>query len=220
MIIAIDGPAGAGKSTVAKLVAHRLRFTYLDTGAMYRALTVEALNRKVDLDNEEELVGVAKQTKIEIEPLLNGSLKIFLNGTDVSTRIRENDVTKNVSFIARAPKVRSVMVELQRAFSENHNIVVEGRDIGTVVFPQAGKKFYLDADFKERARRRIKELAESDSDINKEEIKKDLQERDNQDLTRKAAPLKKAEDAIYIDTTNLTIEEVVSKILEYIRNNG
>jgi len=217
MIIAIDGPAGAGKSTVAKLVARKLGFTYLDTGAMYRALTVEALNKKADLNNEEELVALGKNSKIEVVPQKDGTLNIFLNGMDVTTRIRENDVTKSVSFIARAPRVRAIMVELQRAFSKNHNIVVEGRDIGTVVFPNAEKKFYLDADFKERAKRRIKELKETKPDTNEQEITQDLEYRDNQDLNRKVAPLKKAGDAVCIDTTPLNIEQVVDKILSYIK---
>lgn len=220
MIITIDGPAGAGKSTVAKLVAQRLNFTYLDTGAMYRAITVAALNQGVDLKNEAALIAIAQKAKLDILPQKDGSLKIILNGTDVTTEIRAVEVTKNVSFIAKVPRLRSIMVERQREFSKNNDIVVEGRDIGTVVFPHAEKKFYLDADFKERSRRRVKELLGSDIPINETEIARDLRKRDNQDLTRSVAPLKKAEDAIYIDTTFLTIEEVVNKILSFIKENG
>ncbi|MFZ5799956.1 MAG: (d)CMP kinase [Candidatus Omnitrophota bacterium] len=220
MIIAIDGPAGAGKSTVAKRVAQRLNFTYLDTGAMYRAVTVFALEKKADLHNEDELAALARQAKIEIEPQPDGHLKIILNGRDVTSCIRENEITKNVSFIAKAPKVRAVMVELQRAFGRSHDIVVEGRDIGTVVFPDAQKKFYLDADFKERARRRIAELSETNSDISAPEVAQDLQRRDQLDMTRSVGPLKQAEDAIYIDTTQMSIEEVVETILKHIKQDG
>jgi len=141
---------------------------------------------------------------------------VFLDKEDVTNLIRTSSVTNSVSFIARVPNVREVMVDLQRKFGRNNNIVVEGRDIGTVVFPDAEKKIYLDADFKERARRRFKELKEVDDSVNEEETQNDLSERDNKDLTRKVAPLKKAEDAIYLDTTNLTIEEVVSKIVKII----
>lgn len=215
MIITIDGPAGAGKSTVAKLVAQRLNFTYLDTGAMYRAITVAALDKGIDLTDEAALISGAEQAEIEIISQKDGSLKVILNGSDVTRKIREVEVTKNVSFIAKVPRLRAIMVERQREFSKNHNIVVEGRDIGTVVFPYAEKKFYLGADFKERSKRRIKELVESNVPINESEIEQDLEQRDNLDLTRSVAPLKKAEDAIYIDTTFLTIEQVVNKVLSF-----
>jgi CMP/dCMP kinase len=217
MIIAIDGPAGAGKSTVAKLVAKRLGFTYLDTGAMYRAVTVAALENNLELNDEIALVALAEKAKIEIFSQKDGSLKISLNGADVTRKIREVEVNKNVSFIAKVPKLRAVMVERQREFSKDHDIVVEGRDIGTVVFPSAEKKFYLDADFKERSRRRIKELSESGVKVNNSEIEKDIEKRDHQDLTRSVAPLKKADDAFYIDTTPLSIDEVVNKILSFIK---
>lgn len=220
MIIAIDGPAGAGKSTVAKRVAQRLNFTYLDTGAMYRAITVFALEKKADLNNEDALAQLAGQAKIAIEPQKDGVLKIILNGKDVTRRIRENEITQKVSFIAKAPKVRAVMVELQRAFGKAHDIVVEGRDIGTVVFPDAQKKFFLDADFKERARRRIEELAGVNPQVNGPQIAQDLQQRDRLDMTRAVGPLKKADDAIYIDTTAMGIEEVADTILRLIKQNG
>lgn len=217
MIITIDGPAGAGKSTVAKLVARRLKFTYLDTGAMYRAVTVAAMDEGVPLLDDQALIAVAKKVKIDILPQDDGSLKINLDGKDVTQKIRSIEVSKNVSFIAKVPGVRAVMVELQRDFSKNNNIVVEGRDIGTVVFPDAEKKFYLDADFKERARRRIKELGQTHKKLNEQEISQDLERRDQQDLTRAVAPLKKADDAICIDTTPLNIEQVVNKILSYVQ---
>jgi cytidylate kinase len=215
-VIAIDGPAGAGKSTVAREVAKSLNYIYLDTGAMYRALTLKSLRKKIKLENEEALIELARSANIEIKLLTNGSLKIILDNEDVTNLIRTKEVTENVSFIARVAKVREVMVELQRKFGKNNNIVVEGRDIGTVVFPNSYKKFYLDADFKERARRRFKELKEIDKSVVENEIEKDLSERDTKDLTRDVAPLKKADDAIYIDTTNLTIDEVVNAIIKNI----
>lgn len=215
-VIAIDGPAGSGKSTVAREAAKRLGFVYLDTGAMYRALTLKALKKGINLEDEPALIEMAKFTKIEIKSSLDATLKVFLDNEDVTKSIRTNAVTNNVSFLARIPKIREIMLQLQRKFGESFNIVVEGRDIGTVVFPDAAKKFYLDADFKVRASRRFKELKEVDNSVNEEAVLKDLIERDNLDLTRKVAPLKKAEDAIYLDTTNLTIEEVVNEIVKKI----
>lgn len=215
-IIAIDGPAGAGKSTVAREVAERLGFIYLDTGAMYRAITLKALRRKINLEDEQALVELASKADIDIKLLKDGTLQVILDGEDITGLIRSAEVTNSVSFIARVPKLREIMVGLQRNFGVKNNIVVEGRDIGTVVFPDAEKKFYLDADFSVRTKRRFKELKEVDSSVEEGEIKKDLLERDNKDLTRKVAPLKKAEDAIYIDTTLLTIEEVINKIIKHI----
>ncbi|MDP2940206.1 MAG: (d)CMP kinase [Candidatus Omnitrophota bacterium] len=215
-VIAIDGPAGAGKSTVAKDLAKKLKFIYLDTGAMYRALTLKALRRRIPLDDQKALVSLLRDTNIEIKSQKDGRLSIILDNEDVTPLIRTNKVTENVSYVAKMPKVRTIMAGLQRKFGKKNNIVVEGRDIGTVVFPNAEKKFYLDADFKERVRRRYKELKEIDKNIIETKIKRDLKERDTKDLTRKVAPLKKAEDAIYLDTTNLTIEEVVQDIIKEI----
>jgi len=216
MIIGITGTLASGKSTVAREVAKRIEFIYLDTGAMYRALTLKALRKKIKLEDEEVLVDLVRTTDINIKSLSDGRLLVFLDKEDVTNLIRTSDVTNSVSFIAKVPRVREVMVDLQRKFGSNNNIVVEGRDIGTVVFPNAEKKIYLDADFKERARRRFKELKQVDDNVDEEETRKDLSERDNKDLTRKVAPLKKAKDAIYLDTTKLTIEEVVNKIIKII----
>lgn len=217
-VIAIDGPAGSGKSTIAREVAKKLGYIYLDTGAMYRAVTLKALRKGIDLNDEQSLIKMAQEADIEIKINSDGLLNVFLDKEDVTKAIRTSEVTNSVSFIARIAGLREIMVSLQRKFGENNNIVVEGRDIGTVVFPHAYKKFYLDADFKERAKRRFKELKESGADVQEEEIQKDLSERDEKDLTRKVAPLKKAADAIFIDTTNLTIEEVVNEVIK--RING
>lgn len=217
-VVTIDGPAGAGKSTVAKHLARRLHFSYLDTGAMYRALTLKALRLKVNLEDENALVLLAKKTAIDFDKDSQTGLRVFLDGEDVSQAIRTLEVTNNTFYIARAPRVREIMVDGQRKIGLKHNVVVEGRDIGTVVFPKAAHKFYLDANFEERARRRIKELEEKGQTVEAEKLKQELEERDQKDLTRTAGPLKKADDAIFIDSTNLSVEEVVEKMMSYIKN--
>ena len=216
-IITIDGPAGSGKSTVAKGLAKKLGFTYLDTGAMYRALTLKAIQEKTDLNKPEELIELIKRARIKIMRKKDGSLKVFLDGKDVSIKIRKPEVTKKVSFIAKVPGVRRQMVKLQRAFGKKNNIVVEGRDIGTVVFPDAYRKFYLDAAVSERIKRRLKDFKKLCRKVSVKEVEDDLRKRDKADITRKVGPLKKAKDAIYIDTTNLNIEETVLKLLTYIK---
>ncbi len=219
IIVTIDGPAGAGKSTVAKLLSKKLAFAYLDTGAMYRALTLKALNEKINLEDEEALVKLAKVTKLDLEDNPAG-LKVLLDGKDVSQEIRTLEVTNNTFYIARAPKVREVMVDWQRSIGNKKNVVVEGRDTGTVVFPKAKYKFYLDADIAERSKRRFDELKQKGKDVNKELLTEELKDRDNKDLTRKVGPLKKAQDAISLDTTKLTIDEVVNTLYKHINKNG
>ena len=218
MIITIDGPAGAGKSTVAKTLARKLKFAYLDTGAMYRALTLKALEQKTPLDDELALVALAGKTALDIRLDRDQSLKIFLDGRDVTSQIRSTEVTNNTFYIARAAGVREIMAQWQRRIGEKNDIVVEGRDVGTVVFPRADKKFYLDADARERCERRIKELKDQGKDVNESLLKQELLDRDHKDFTRPVGPLKKAEDAITIDSTSLSVDEVVEKILSYIDN--
>jgi len=215
-VIAIDGPAGSGKSTISKLIAKKLGLLYIDTGAMYRALTLKAMRSGLDLNNESSLMRLAGSTNIDLKEA-EGSLNVFLDGEDVSVPIRTPELTNNVKYIARVPGVRKAMVGLQRAIGERNGAVLEGRDIGTVVFPDADYKFYLDASIVERARRRHKELVQSGQKVELESIKRDVAARDESDMKRPVGALKAADDAIVIDTTDLSIDEVVDKILSYIK---
>ena len=211
MIIAIDGPAGAGKSTVAKQLAQKLGIYYLDTGAMYRAFTLYVLDQKVDLNNLEAI----KNLLTNFELSFNED-RILVNGKDVTREIRSERVTENVSYISSLDFVRKKMVALQREIGKNKSIVAEGRDIGTVVFPNTKYKFYLDASIEERAKRRLldeKNTSKSDFKTLVEKIRK----RDLYDSTRENSPLKKAPDAIYIDTTRMNIDEVVNFIINKIK---
>ncbi|MFH1778067.1 MAG: (d)CMP kinase [Candidatus Omnitrophota bacterium] len=213
-IIAIDGPAGSGKSTVAKIVAEKLGFLYIDTGAMYRALTLKALQNNINLKDEDKLVKLCQGSRIKLLPV-NNHLRVYIDRKDVTGDIRLPYVSNNVYYVARCPGVRQIMVEMQRDLAGEFNVVMEGRDIGTVVFPHAGKKFYLDADFNERVLRRLKELKldKNNKDLTFEKVAEDIKNRDKRDMLRIVAPLKKAADAVCIDTTNLNIEEVVDKIM-------
>lgn len=216
-VIAIDGPAGSGKSTVAKEVAHRLGFLYIDTGAMYRALTLKAINKGLDFSDNEALVELSKNTDIELKES-GDSLKVYLDKKDVSHKIRSMEVTTKVKLLASLKDIRENMVKLQRKLgSLSSGAVLEGRDIGTVVFPDAAYKFYLDASFEKRVERRFRELKEKGFSVSPEEIEADVRNRDASDMTREIAPLKKAEDAKVIDTTNMAVEEVAGKILEIVK---
>jgi CMP/dCMP kinase len=220
MIIAIDGPAGAGKSTIAKILAKKLGLLYIDTGAMYRALTLKVLEENIDPKNTGRIVSLAGKVRIELKYKLSGGLNVFIDGVDVSKEIRQPSITKVVSDIAKIKGVRKVMLGLQRKMGRSNNSVLEGRDIGTVVFPDAKIKFFLDARFEERVNRRYKELKVSKlKDITVNNVARDLCNRDTIDSTRKIAPLKKAKDAIYVDTTNLSINEVVNLLLKHIKKN-
>lgn len=218
MIVAIDGPAGAGKSTVAKLIAQKLGFLYIDTGAMYRALTLKVLDESIDISDTESVINAARSCLIDLINNTDGTLKVLLDGRDVSREIRTPRITKFVSDIAKIGEVREVMVRLQREFGKKGNCVLDGRDIGTVVFPDADKKFFIDANFKERVNRRFKELKGLGQSVTAQDVDKDLHNRDSIDSTRQVGPLRKAEDAIYVDTTNMSIDEVVNTVLGYIRN--
>lgn len=219
MIIAVDGPAGAGKSTVSKILAKELGFLYIDTGAMYRALTFKALEGNIDLRDEQQIIGLAGTISIDLINNADSSLKVMLDGVDVSRQIREPRITKSVSNIAKIKGVREKMLKLQRELGFRHDAVLDGRDIGTVVFPNADKKFYIDADFKERVRRRYDELKAMGQVVTLEDIDKDLRNRDTIDSTREFAPLKRADDAVYIDTTQMSIEEVAEKLLQEVKKN-
>lgn len=211
--IAIDGPAAAGKSTVAKLVAKQLSYIYIDTGAMYRSLTLKALKQAVSLENEVELAKLLSTTKIELQQSDNGQ-KVYLDGRDVTLDIRTQEVTNNVSNVAKHKSVRKDMVKRQQALAEERGVVMDGRDIGTHVIPNAEVKVFLHATVEERAKRRHEEnqLKGFDSDL--EELKKEIVQRDLIDTKRESAPLIIAENAIEIDTTSLSIEEVAKQILD------
>ncbi len=217
MIIAVDGPAGAGKSTVAKILAKRLGFLYIDTGSMYRALTLKALENKIPISDEKQINALAGKVKLDLRNNPDGSLSVILDGRDVSLDIRAARITRFVSDVAKIKEVREVLVKMQRELGLKGDCVLDGRDIGTVVFPDAQKKFFIDALRGVRVARRFKELKGLGQDISLNEVEKDLSNRDKIDSTRQVSPLRKAQDAIYIDTTDLSIEQVVDKMLEFIK---
>lgn len=210
--IAIDGPAAAGKSTVAKIVAEQLGYVYIDTGAMYRAITLKALQQIINLEDEKELEQLLMNTDITFEK--DGSLqKVFLDKMDVTKEIRKENVTNNVSIVSKHRLVREEMVNRQKQMAKNKRVVMDGRDIGTFVIPDAEVKIFLIASVEERALRRHKENMEKGFPSNLEQLKLEIEKRDKLDSEREVAPLKKADDAIEIDTTSLSIEEVANKIL-------
>ncbi len=213
-VVAIDGPAGSGKSTVAKLVAQKAGLLYIDTGAMYRAVTLKALRQGLEMEDEDGLCRVALTAEIDLVTDQNGKSQVILDGRDVSQAIRTEELTNQVHYAARIPGVREQMVKRQRQMAVGRRIIAEGRDIGTVVFPDADRKFYLDASVQTRAQRRYKELKHKNQESDLEAIGEDIKIRDARDKGREIAPLKKAEDAVCIDTTDLTIDEVVNLIIE------
>lgn len=221
-VIAIDGPAGAGKSTVAKHLAKHFGFLNLETGAMYRAFALKALERGVDLDDAAALQKLASQTTIALEPMPEGN-RVLLDGAEVTARIRDADVTQGASRVSVHAPIRSWMVGLQRSLGRNRRVVMEGRDIGTVVFPDANLKFFLDASPEARSQRRYEQVSPADvagggSQV-QAAIAKDLRERDERDRNRKDSPLKPAADAILIDSTNMSLSEVLVFIEDQVRDH-
>ena len=216
MIIAIDGPAATGKSTTAKALAQRLAFTYLDTGAMYRAVTLLTLRKKIKISENFDLISLLEQFDLKIEQHGNKIL-IILNGEDVSDEIRRLDVTENVSEVSALSIVRKTLVKIQRKIANDQNCVVEGRDIGTVVFPNAEVKFYVVADYDVRAKRRLLDFKRLGEEKSIDNLIKEIKNRDKYDSERKDSPLLKANDAIEVDTTNMTIEEQVNIMYKKIK---
>lgn len=205
--IAVDGPAGSGKSTIAKKIADRLNITYIDTGAMYRALTYKVLINNIGVENEDAVIEVARKSKIEF--LKNN---IYLDDDIVNEEIRLPEVSKNVSYVAKIPQVRKILVDTQRKLALNQDVVMDGRDIGTYVLKDANFKIFLTATVEERSRRRYLELKNKGLDVTLDDVKKDIINRDKIDREREFSPLVEADDAIIIDTTDLSIEDVVNKI--------
>mgnify|MGYP005798940793 CR=1 FL=1 len=213
-IVAIDGPAGAGKGTITKKVAERLKLVNVDTGATFRCVALNMLDKNIGIEEEEKIKEVLD--KINIEMKSNG--EIFLNGENVTKRIRENDVNNFVSPVSTIQPVRDKLLEIQRKIAEGKDVIMEGRDIGTVVFPNANVKIYLDATPEERAKRRVLQNEEKGIKTSYEEVLENIKDRDKRDSNRKVAPLKKADDAIYIDSSNMTIDEVVENVIALIND--
>lgn len=210
MIVAIDGPAASGKGSVAKLLAEKLNLETIDTGAMYRAVTLYAIRN--NLNTDEEIIKATKKLKIE----LNGN-KVLLNGEDVTKEIRTPKVTERVSPVSSIREVRIILIDLQRKIAKGKNIIMEGRDITTVVFPDADFKFYLDATVEERARRRLIDYQNQNSNLTYEEVLAEIKVRDKMDYEKDFGALKRTDDQIYIDSTNMSIEEVVDEMIKYIK---
>lgn len=212
-VVAIDGPAGTGKGTVTSYLAKKLDLLYIDTGATYRCVTLKLLKEKVDFEDKEKIKEILKNINIELT-----KDKAFLDGEDVSLEIRKDPVNSNVSQVSHILEVRQSMVELQRKMSEGKNVILEGRDIGTNVFPNADVKIYLDASVDERVKRRLKQNKEKGIESTEEEVRKNIEFRDNNDKTAQVAPLRQAEDAIYIDTSDLSIKQVEDKLYKIIKS--
>lgn len=215
MIVAIDGPAGTGKGTVAKLISERLDFVYIDTGAMYRCITLKMIRESISLNEEEKIKDLLERTKITFKNL-SDKQHVYLDGEDVSDLIRKPNVNELVSPVSAIKIIRIKMVELQRKLGEEGNVIMEGRDITTVVFPNAEVKIYLDAKLEIRAERRYKELVERGNNVIYEDTLESIRKRDKNDMEKEMGALKIAEDAVVIDTSNMTIEEVYDKIKEII----
>ncbi len=217
--IAIDGPAGAGKSTIARKAAAKLGFIYVDTGAMYRAMALYFLRKGIDRGDEEAIEAACREITISLE-YRDGMQKVFLNGEDVSGLIRTEEVSAMTSAVSVYSAVRQKLLELQRELARSENVIMDGRDIGTCVLPGAQTKIYLTASSRVRAERRFKELEEKGEMCNLEEIEQDIIERDYRDMHRDIAPLKQAEDAVYIDSSRMSIDQVAQAIVDAARERG
>lgn len=215
-VITIDGPAGAGKTSIAKIVSRKLGYNYIDTGAMYRAISWKAFREKIDLKAKEKLIKMVRNTKIELKNRA-GMVRVYLDGKDITNKIRNKRLAEGTSILATVPEVREQLMKIQRRMGSSGGIVVEGRDIGTVVFPRADYKFYLDASIKERALRRYRELKVKGEEGGLAELEKAIRSRDKRDRTRRVAPLKISPDAVVIDSTDMSKKEVVEFILKRIQ---
>ncbi len=213
-VIAIDGPAGSGKGTITKKVAEKLGLIYIDTGATYRCVALACLRNNINLEEKEKIINLTKSLNIDFD--VNG--KTYLNKEDVSNLIRSKEVSAIVSPISSIPEVREILVDLQRKMANNKDVIMEGRDITTVVFPNTKYKFYLDADPTERAKRRMKQNEEMGISMSFEEILDSINKRDYNDMHKSVGALKRCDDQIYIDTTKMTIDEVVQTVIENIKN--
>ncbi|MEK9627453.1 MAG: (d)CMP kinase [Nitrospinota bacterium] len=219
MIIAIDGPAGSGKSTIAKFIAKNLNYRYIDTGAMYRAVAWSANNKGLDLDDETAIGQWAEQLKIEFVADPSGQ-QIRVNGENATGLLKNEVVGRGAAKVAAQKRVREILVAKQQEIGQSGNIVMDGRDIGTKVFPNAELKFFMDADAEERGKRRYLELKEKNMDVDLENIIAEIKQRDHEDKTRTISPLRPAEDAIEVDTTKFTIEEVIDQVMEHIKQKS
>ena len=215
MIVAIDGPAGSGKGTITKLVAQKLNLIYIDSGATYRCVALACLRNNIKLDEQDKIVNLTKTLNIEFD----NEQRTWLNGEDVSKLIRSKEVSSIVSQISSIVEVREIMVDLQRKMANNKNVIMEGRDITTVVFPNADFKFYLDATVEERAKRRFKQNKEMNINTTMEEITENIKFRDYNDMHKPVGALTRTDDQVYIDSTNMTISEVVDFVVNYINKN-
>jgi len=219
MIITIDGPAGVGKTTTAKRLASKLGYQYLDTGAMYRAVTYFFRQNSVDISSESQVKKMLDILNLELDCTSNDDMKLLLDNKNISSLIRSKEITNAVSKVSALQAVRERMVKIQKNTAKNGNFIVEGRDIGTVVFPDAKHKFFLVADYDTRAKRRLKDFKRVNEELNVNKIKQDLTDRDQYDSSRKLSPLKQANDAIVIDTSNCTIDDQVNQIYKHIERN-
>ena len=214
--VAIDGPAGAGKSTIAKLVAKEKGYIYVDTGAMYRGLAIHFLDKGIQPQETEKVIEACKDAEVTIA-YEDAVQHVYLNGRDISSRLRSEEVGNMASVTSAIPEVRKKLLELQQNLAKTQNVIMDGRDIGTCVLPHADVKVYLTASVETRAKRRYQELQEKGEDCNLEEIAHDIEERDHRDMTRETAPLKQAEDAVLVDSSDMTIAEVVKTIVDLCR---